>query len=81
MASRARAVITTPYPTSAATARALGITPKRYREIRAFVMEYLARHGRARLQSIAKKVARRKSNGKRSTPARRREAEPKLTHR
>ena len=81
MALPPRAVITTPYPTSAATARALGITRKRYREIRAFVTEYLKRHARARLQSAAKKVARRKRNGKRRTSARRREAGPKLTHR
>jgi hypothetical protein len=75
MPLRPRAVITTPYPSSAATARALGITPKRYREIRAAVTEFLERHGRARVQSIAKRVTPRKSNGKRSTtPARRREA-------
>jgi hypothetical protein len=43
MALRPRAVITTPYPTPAATARVLGVSAKRYRELRAMVTEALAR--------------------------------------
>ena len=64
MALRPRAVITTSYPTAAETARVFGMSSKEYREIRAFVTEYLERHGKPR----------RKSNDKRKTPARRREA-------
>jgi hypothetical protein len=41
MALRPRAVITTPYPSAAATARVLGVSAKRYRELRALVTEYL----------------------------------------
>lgn len=48
MALRPRAVITTPYPSPAATARVLGVSAKRYRELRAMVTEYLERHGRDR---------------------------------
>jgi hypothetical protein len=36
-------VITTPYPTPAATARVLGVSAKRYRELRAMVTDALAR--------------------------------------
>jgi len=43
MALRPRAVITTPYPTPAATARVLGVSAKRYRELRAMVTDALAR--------------------------------------
>jgi hypothetical protein len=48
MALRPRAVITTSYPTPAATARVLGVSPKRYREIRAMVTEYLERKRKGR---------------------------------
>ena len=37
MALRPRAVITTPYPSPSATARVLGVSSKRYRELRAMV--------------------------------------------
>jgi len=36
-------VITTPYPTPAATARVLGVSAKRYRELRAMVTDALVR--------------------------------------
>ena len=48
MSLRPRAVITTPYPSPAATARVLGVSPKRYRELRAMVTEYLAPRQRSR---------------------------------
>ena len=48
MALRPRAVITTPYPSAAETARVLGVSAKRYRELRAMVTEYLERHGSTR---------------------------------
>jgi len=43
MALRRHAVITTPYPTPAATARVLGVSAKRYRELRAMVTDALVR--------------------------------------
>jgi hypothetical protein len=43
MSSRPRAVITTPFPTPAATARILGVPAKRFRELREMVTEALAR--------------------------------------
>ena len=52
MALRPRAVITTPYPSPAATARVLGVSPKRYRELRAMVTEYLERHGSSRALAL-----------------------------
>jgi hypothetical protein len=48
MALRPRAVITTPYPSGAETARVLGVSAKQYREIQAVVTEYLERHGKGR---------------------------------
>jgi len=72
MALRPRAVITTPYPTPAATARVLGVSPKRYREIRAMVTEYLERHGGNRAPAINRKARLRKRSGKSRTAARRR---------
>jgi hypothetical protein len=45
MAVRPRAVITTPYPSPAATARVLGVSAKRYRALKAMVTEYLERRG------------------------------------
>jgi len=36
-------MITTPYPTPAATARVLGVSAKRYRELRAMVTDALIR--------------------------------------
>jgi hypothetical protein len=45
-------VITTPYPTPAATGRLSGISAKRYRELRAMVIEALARE---RKQSARKR--------------------------
>jgi hypothetical protein len=68
MALRPRAVITTPYPTPAATARVLGVSPKRYRELRAMVTEYLERHGSSRSRALALKEKARR--GKRSAKAR-----------
>jgi len=58
MALRPRAVITTPYPSPAATARVLGVSPKRYRELRAMVTEYLERHGSSRAPALGKKAHR-----------------------
>jgi len=46
MALRPRAVITTPYPTPAATARVLGVSRKRYLELMAMVTDALARRGK-----------------------------------
>jgi len=43
VSSRPRAVITTPFPTPAATARILGVPAKRYRELREMVTAALAR--------------------------------------
>ncbi len=63
MALRPRAVITTPYPTPAATARVLGISAKRYRELRAMVTEALARHDK---QSPRKRTAARRRTARRS---------------
>ena len=61
MALRPRAVITTPYPTPAATARVLGISAKRYRELRAMVTEALARlhKGGAKKQTAMRRRSRR----------------------
>ena len=62
MALRPRAVITTPYPTPAATARVLGVSAKRYRELRAMVTDALVRDRERRAQKQAatrRRVARR----------------------
>jgi hypothetical protein len=48
MAARPRAMITTPYPSAAVTARVLGVSAKRYQELRAMVTEYLERQRSAR---------------------------------
>jgi hypothetical protein len=64
MALRPRAVITTPYPTAAATARVLGVSPKLYREIRAMVTEYLERHRSSRAPARNRKVQRRGSKAR-----------------
>ena len=64
MALRPRAVITTPYPSPAATARVLGVSPKRYRELRAMVTEYLERHGSSRAPALGEKVHRGKRSAK-----------------
>ncbi len=72
MALRPRAVITTPYPTSAATARVLGVSPKRYQELRAMVTEYLERHGSSRAPALGRKAHRDKRGAKTRTAARRR---------
>ncbi len=61
MALRPRAVITTPYPTPAATARVLGVSPRRYREIRAMVTEYLERHGSGRRGAKTRTTPRRRA--------------------
>jgi hypothetical protein len=63
MALRPRAVITTPYPTPAATARVLGVSRKRYRELMAMVTDALARHDarRARHRSAPRRRAVRRS--------------------
>ena len=80
MALRPRAVITTPYPSPAATARVLGVSSKRYRELRAMVTEYLERHGSSRAPALGAKAPR----GKRGERLGTREAArgtPKLTDR
>ena len=62
MALRPRAVITTPYPTPAATARVLGVSAKRYRELRAMVTDALVRDRERRAKKRAatrRRVARR----------------------
>ncbi len=71
MALRPRAVITTPYPSPAATARVLGVSPKRYRELRAMVTEYLERHGSNRAPALGGKAPRGKRGAKTRTAARR----------
>jgi len=63
MALRPRAVITTPYPRPAAMARVLGISAKRYRELRAKVTEALARE---RELSARKRSATRRRRARRS---------------
>jgi hypothetical protein len=74
MALRPRAVITTPYPSPAATARVLGVTPKRYQELRAMVTEYLERHGSSRALGLGEKVRPGKGRAKARIAARRRAA-------
>jgi hypothetical protein len=74
MALRPRAVITTPYPSPAATARVLGVSPKRYRELRAMVTEYLERHGSSRVPALGRKAHRGKRGAKTWNAARRRAA-------
>ena len=74
MALRPRAVITTPYPTPAATARVLGVSPKRYRELRAMVTEYLELHGSSRAVAPKEKPRRGKRSAKARIAARRRAA-------
>ena len=74
MALRPRAVITTPYPSPAATARVLGVSPKRYRELRAMVTEYLERHGSSRVPAPGGKAHRGKRGAKTRTAASRRVA-------
>jgi len=56
-------VITTPYPTPAATARILGVSRKRYRELRAIVTEALAReHERnAKKRTVTRRRAARRT--------------------
>ena len=71
MALRPRAVITTPYPSPAATARVLGVSPKRYRELRAMVTEYLERYGSSRAPALGGKAPRGKSRAKTRNAARR----------
>ena len=74
MALRPRAVITTPYPSPAATARVLGVSPKRYRELRAMVTEYLERHGSSRAPALSETARRGKRSAKARIAARRRAA-------
>ena len=62
MALRPRAVITTPYPTPAATARVLGVSAKRYRELRAMVTDALVRE-RARKAKKRGRTRRRAARG------------------
>jgi len=81
MALRPRAVITTPYPSPAATARVLGVSPKRYRELRAMVTEYLERHGSSRALAFRGKAHRSKRSAQARIAARRRRGTPKLTDR
>ncbi len=71
MALRPRAVITTPYPSPATTARVLGVSPKRYRELRAMVTEYLERHGSGRASALGEKAHRGKRSAKTRNGARR----------
>ena len=74
MALRPRAVITTPYPSPAATARVLGVSAKRYRELRAMVTEYLERHSSDRTLGRSRKAPLRKRSARSRTAARRRPA-------
>jgi hypothetical protein len=74
MALRPRAVITTPYPSPAATARVLGVSPKRYRELHAMVTEYLERRGSSRALALKEKARRGKGGAKARIAARRRAA-------
>jgi uncharacterized protein YdaU (DUF1376 family) len=76
MALRPRAVITTPYPSPAATARVLGVSPKRYRELRAMVTEYLERHGSSRALARREKARQGKRSAKAQIAARRRATNP-----
>jgi uncharacterized protein YdaU (DUF1376 family) len=66
MALRPRAVINTPYPSAAATARVLGVSAKRYREIRAMVTEYLERHGQGNKRRGRKRTTMRRRATSRS---------------
>jgi hypothetical protein len=53
-------VITTPFPTPAATARILGVPAKRYRELREMVTAALARfHKGVRKQTAMRRRSRR----------------------
>ena len=63
MPLRPRAVITTPYPTPAATARLFGIPKKRYQELRAMVTEALARehHRKTRKRTATRRRPARRS--------------------
>jgi hypothetical protein len=61
MALRPRAVITTPYPSAAVTARVLGVSAKRYQELRAMVAEYLEGHRRGRGPARIQHARRRKT--------------------
>ncbi len=63
MALRPRAVITSPYPRLSTLARALGISAKHYRELRARVTEALAREHK---QSATKRTATRRRKARRS---------------
>ena len=63
MALRPRAVITTPYPSLAVTARVFGVSPKRYRELRAMVTEALARRDKRR---VGKRTTTRRRAARRS---------------
>src|SRR3989441_3390753 len=65
MALRPRAVITTPYPTPAATARVLGVTRKRYLELMAMVTDALARRGK---RSASNRPPARRRAAHRSSP-------------
>jgi hypothetical protein len=66
MALRPRAVITTPYPSGAETARVLGVSAKRYRELQAVVTEYLERHGNGRAGARGRKTHARRRAAHRS---------------
>jgi len=63
MALRPRAVIMTPYPSLAATARIFGISPKHYQELRARVTNALARSDK---RSSRKRTATRRRAARRS---------------
>jgi hypothetical protein len=63
MALRPRAVITTPYPSLAATARIFGISRKHYQELRARVTDALARSDK---RSVKRRTATRRRAARRS---------------
>jgi hypothetical protein len=72
MALRPRALITTPYPSAAATARVLGVSDRRLRQLKAMVTEYLERRGggraldRSRPKSFGKRRAKIRTTAGRS---------------
>jgi hypothetical protein len=74
MALRPRALITTPYPSAAATARVLGVSDRRLRQLRAMVTEYLERRGGGRALDRNRTASFGKRRAKTRTTAGRRKA-------
>ena len=74
MARRPRALITTPYPSAAATARVLGVSDRRLRQLMDMVTEYLERRGRGRAYDRGRTASLGKRRTKTWATAERREA-------